>query len=685
MSELAEELQGLLDVVERYGRDFGVRFSMYIWLRSGNHWKPPTTPAERIAMNKPVRVWSQDRKRRYGVVASNFDEAVQKGAVKLGLPDPTTVTLVLEEDGTAVDEDYWETIPPDTKLILLSGDEVWKPSPLSVPSNLLLVSDEPDSATDDVQKARNLINAIQDNPASVALLSLSDLEIIKDANFSSSDSSMKLQELCIEFYVKKKKEAEAMEFVDLLKEHLKGNENTLPITAPPLPKLPFPATQPKKKDEVEGPKPIPSIVTSRLSFSKTTTTTTTTPTTGARVTCNTAAPRRDTPSPPISAPSPDEDDDPIPSGSLSSDDAYDPEDPMFSPSYDSDSPASKEDSVDSLIDKYVRRLGNAHPSVHKSSSSSSSSSSKKSSRHHRHREKRKKSPRSSVSASLTPSPTKGEKGVVASSPSRPNLDARLKIMFGGTPAAQKEKRVKDKAKRKLKKSLKQFPRPPTPPNTLTAAPSATLPPPASLPPTAVTTTPTTTQADDDFERPLSPTPSPFLSRHLYLYWHRETLRARRGTVETKTKTLAQTKPQINGQALVTSPLKASIPPLPKNLPTVPPPNYRAPMPPPPVGKPMRETSLKAEIMRNITRMHPYKSSDTRGHAVRPNADAELEISSEVSGEEEEAMEGVVEVETVRLVLDRIVEELKHALRQHLTKDLVDMRVSVCLDGTDGGS
>lgn len=175
-------------------------------------------------MNKPVRVWSQDRKRRHGVVAGSFEEAVQKGSIKLGLPDPTAVTLVLEEDGTVVDEDYWETIPADTKLILLSADEVWKPSPLSVPSNLLLVSDETDCATDDDQKARNLLNALQQNPASVALLSLSDLEIIKDANLSSTDSSMQLQELCIEFYVKKKKEAEAMEFVDLLKEHLQGNE-----------------------------------------------------------------------------------------------------------------------------------------------------------------------------------------------------------------------------------------------------------------------------------------------------------------------------------------------------------------------------------------------------------------------------------------------------------------------------
>ncbi|XP_063849247.1 uncharacterized protein LOC135093675 [Scylla paramamosain] len=481
--------------------------------------------------------------------------------------------------------------------------------------------------------------------------------------------------------------------------------NTLPATAPPLPKLPFPTThaahttqtKPKKpQEETERPKPIPSIITPRPSFTKVTTTTTLT--TGARVTCNTTAPtREDTPSPPINAPSPDEDDDPIPSADLSSDDAYDPEDPMFSPSYDSDSPSPKEDSVDSLIDKYVRRLGNAHPSIHKSSTSSTLA--KKSSRHHRHREKRKKSSHASVSPPSTPSPTKGEKVAVGSSPARPNLDARLKIMFGGTPVTQKEKRVKDKAKRKLKKSLKQFPRPPTPPNTqptsssttaLPPSPAAMAPqPPASLPPpTPITTTATTTtaQPDDDFERPLSPTPSPFLSRHMYLYWHRETLRARRGSVETKTKTTqAQTKPQINGQALVTSPLKATIPPLPKNLPTVPPPNYRAPMAPP-AGKPVREPSLKAEIMRNITRMHPYKSSDGQGHGVRPNADAELEISSEVSGEEqEEAMEGVVEVETVRLVLDRIVEELKHALRQHLTKDLVDTRVSVCFEGTDGDS
>ncbi|KAK8748390.1 hypothetical protein OTU49_016118 [Cherax quadricarinatus] len=182
-------------------------------------------------MKKPIRVWSQDRKRRHGVVAETFDEVIEKGAAKLELPDPCTVTVVLEEDGTVVDDDYWETIAPDTKLILLSANEVWKPSPLSVPSNLLFISDETDGTVDDDQRALNLFAALKQNPASVALLSLSDLEIIKDANLSApglskhnSECSVQLQELCIEFYVKKKKEAEAMELVDLLKEHLKGND-----------------------------------------------------------------------------------------------------------------------------------------------------------------------------------------------------------------------------------------------------------------------------------------------------------------------------------------------------------------------------------------------------------------------------------------------------------------------------
>ncbi|XP_068217524.1 DNA fragmentation factor subunit alpha-like [Palaemon carinicauda] len=182
-------------------------------------------------MKKPVRVWSQDRRERHGIVAGSLEEVKSKGAAKLNYSDPSSLTVVLEEDGTHVDDAYWETLTPDTRLIVLLPDEVWKPAPLPVPSNVFFIGDETDSTSEGQQRALNLFAALQQNPASVALLSLSDLEVLKDANLSapefskvSAQSSVELQELCIEFYVKKKKEAEALELVDLLKENLIGDK-----------------------------------------------------------------------------------------------------------------------------------------------------------------------------------------------------------------------------------------------------------------------------------------------------------------------------------------------------------------------------------------------------------------------------------------------------------------------------
>ena len=180
-----------------------------------------------------MRVWSQDRKERHGIVASCLDEVKTKGAAKLNYSDASSLSVVLEEDGTHVDDSYWETLTPDTRLILLLPNEVWKPSPLPVPSNVFFLNDETDSSADGQQRALNLFTALQQNPASVALLSLSDLEVIKDANLRApefskhcSQSSVELQELCIEFYVKKKKEAEALELVDLLKENILGDNKS---------------------------------------------------------------------------------------------------------------------------------------------------------------------------------------------------------------------------------------------------------------------------------------------------------------------------------------------------------------------------------------------------------------------------------------------------------------------------
>ncbi|KAK7071734.1 hypothetical protein SK128_019013 [Halocaridina rubra] len=177
-------------------------------------------------MRKAVRVWSQDRLHRHGIVASSLQEVKKKGAAKLNYAEDLNLFVVLEEDGTNVDDAYWESLQPDTRLILLRPDEVWQPAPLPIPNKKVFVfGDETDSSVSSQQRATNLLTALQQNPASVALLSLSDLEVIKDANINTPEimrqcsQSVQLQELCIEFYVKKKKEAEALELVDLLREN----------------------------------------------------------------------------------------------------------------------------------------------------------------------------------------------------------------------------------------------------------------------------------------------------------------------------------------------------------------------------------------------------------------------------------------------------------------------------------
>lgn len=47
-----------------------------------------------------------------------------RGKFKVG---DQPVRIVLDEDGTEVDGDYWETLPPNSKLILLTGKDHWIP------------------------------------------------------------------------------------------------------------------------------------------------------------------------------------------------------------------------------------------------------------------------------------------------------------------------------------------------------------------------------------------------------------------------------------------------------------------------------------------------------------------------------------------------------------------------------
>lgn len=79
-----------------------------------------------ISSAKAFKIWNSERTTKKPVVANNLQDLVAKGRLKLGLTDETEIRLVLETDGTDVDdEDYFALLPNDTVFVLLESDEHW--------------------------------------------------------------------------------------------------------------------------------------------------------------------------------------------------------------------------------------------------------------------------------------------------------------------------------------------------------------------------------------------------------------------------------------------------------------------------------------------------------------------------------------------------------------------------------
>lgn len=147
--------------------------------------------------------------------------------------------MVLEEDGTLVDESFWETLEAQKRLVVVKEEETWQSAPVPIPNFLNcsknLTCDVPDAAdTTDASSSSahhtiHMFIDLQNNPAALALMNLDHLELIKDINLddilNKEDSygldkefCKKIQDMSIELYVKRRTESEAMEYVNLLKE-----------------------------------------------------------------------------------------------------------------------------------------------------------------------------------------------------------------------------------------------------------------------------------------------------------------------------------------------------------------------------------------------------------------------------------------------------------------------------------
>ncbi|XP_023133063.1 DNA fragmentation factor subunit alpha [Amphiprion ocellaris] len=150
---------------------------------------------------KPCKVCNFTRQKSYGVVVPSLDELKQKGCEFLGYSPTDPVTVVLENDGTIVeDQAYFLCLPSNTKFMLLHEKETWSPvrkmdggTAWMARESVLLDTD----AVDAVSSAApwwGLAQQLKQDMASVILMSEADLQTLVDAPCPELASALGFQE-----------------------------------------------------------------------------------------------------------------------------------------------------------------------------------------------------------------------------------------------------------------------------------------------------------------------------------------------------------------------------------------------------------------------------------------------------------------------------------------------------------
>jgi len=77
---------------------------------------------------RPFKVMDRFRLFRKGIMAATLEELIIKAKEKFDLDKWTEVYLVIEQDGTEVDdEEYFSTLADNTVFILLYKEDIWSP------------------------------------------------------------------------------------------------------------------------------------------------------------------------------------------------------------------------------------------------------------------------------------------------------------------------------------------------------------------------------------------------------------------------------------------------------------------------------------------------------------------------------------------------------------------------------
>ncbi|XP_077105777.1 DNA fragmentation factor subunit alpha isoform X1 [Ranitomeya variabilis] len=135
-------------------------------------------------------------KDKYGVAASSLKELSKKAVKQLNVDPKASVTLVLAEDGTIVeDQDYFLCLPENTEFVLLTGNQKW--SPCQIDGGTMWMAQESEEL-DDVDSSierpqwKLLAAQLKQNLATIVLLSDSDYQALID---------VQTEELCKEMAI----------------------------------------------------------------------------------------------------------------------------------------------------------------------------------------------------------------------------------------------------------------------------------------------------------------------------------------------------------------------------------------------------------------------------------------------------------------------------------------------------
>ncbi|XP_070823646.1 DNA fragmentation factor subunit alpha [Chaetodon trifascialis] len=150
---------------------------------------------------KPCKVCNFTRQKSYGLAVPSLDDLKVKGCEFLGFSSSDLVTVVLEDDGTIVqDQAYFLCLPSNTKFMLLQEKETWSPvrrmdggTAWMARESVLLETDTVDTSITEAPWW-DLAQQLKQDLASIILMSEADLQALVDAPCSELASALGFQE-----------------------------------------------------------------------------------------------------------------------------------------------------------------------------------------------------------------------------------------------------------------------------------------------------------------------------------------------------------------------------------------------------------------------------------------------------------------------------------------------------------